>query len=177
MMPTGAPTFSGCRRDAKLRRIVCGQCQCRKQILENGDVPPSGWHLRGHRRIGCRRQRVVFARGQKRAVLAMAGVGDPLAAQRMPSEVCVGRAVARAARTGGRQTARNRVASVEQQRAAITLGQPELVHFAITTHRSSTGRSRSTPLVRAASCPRVAAAISWMGIFGVRSAYSSPLAS
>ena len=39
----------------------------------------------------------------ERAVLAMAGVGDPLAAQRMPSEVRVGRAVARATGTGRRQ--------------------------------------------------------------------------
>jgi len=50
-------------------------------------------------------------------------------------------------------------------------------HADAARYRSSAGASCSSPPVRAPAAPRVAAAISWIGTLGVRSAKSSPFAS
>ena len=61
--------------------------KCRKQILEDRDVVVAGRKLGRIRGVRRRRQRVVLGRRQKRAVLPIARICDPLAAERMPSQV------------------------------------------------------------------------------------------
>ena len=67
-------------------------------VVEHGHVPIAGRQLGRSLRVDRRGERVVFGRRQEGAVLAVRGVGHPLAAQRMPAQV---RPCSRAARGTG----------------------------------------------------------------------------
>ena len=99
----------------------------RKQVLEDRHIVLAGRQLRRAGGIARRRERVVLGRRQKRAVLAVAGVGDPLAAKRVPAQVAVragrDRVRARRAKVGG-----NGIAAVEHECPAVGLDQHPLVH-------------------------------------------------
>ena len=64
------------------------------------------------------RERVVLRRRQERAVLAVRGVGDPFAAQRMPAQVRAGVAAARANGLGACSVGVDRLARVQRQARA-----------------------------------------------------------
>jgi hypothetical protein len=111
----------------KLRRIVCAHCQRREKILEHRHVPRPTGDFGRVLGVVAGRERVVFRWRQKCPVLPVSGVGNPLAAQRVPAEMGV-RCVRRVARARRLDIVGQRVTRVQDKRTPIGLGQDPLEH-------------------------------------------------
>ena len=64
--------------------------QGRKAVVEDRHIPGTGRYFSGVGRVSGHRQRVVLGWWQECAVLAVGGISDPLAPQRVPAQVRCG---------------------------------------------------------------------------------------
>src|SRR5438552_2770248 len=106
------------------------------------------------RRIDRRCERIVFSRREKRPVLAVRRVGDPLSAQRMPPQMRVRRKCVAARRRGGVESF-DWMTRVENEYAAVGLDERALEHHGVWSV-SPTASSGLTTGAGSGALPRVA---------------------
>src|ERR1043166_2765718 len=116
------------RRDDQLGPIAGIDNERRKSIVEYRPIPRPWRYFRRVRGVRRRRQRVVFRRREKRALLPVGGVGYPFSSQWMPAQVRI-----RFQRLG-KWTRRGRCfvewfTTKERKLPAIRLGQAQRVHY------------------------------------------------